>query len=113
MTDLSPCDALVRLDRKVSRALATGKGIKLAGDELELLAQLGMIEQLAESKAKALKEQARCRQLRVVSTSEGLSGSTSSAEPTGSPPAIAGTSGGTTPQPDATSGEARARRMFG
>lgn len=113
MTDQLPCDALVRLDRKVSRALATGKGIKLHGHELELLAGLGMIEQLADSKAKALKEQARCRQLRVVSTSEGHSGSTTSGELTASLPAIGGTSGGTMPPPDGSNGEARARQMFG
>lgn len=104
---------LVALDRKVSRALSAGRGIKLSAEELELLAGLGMIEQLADSKAKALKEQARCRQLRVVSTSEGLSGSTTSAAPMVSPPAIGGTSGGTMPPPDASNGEARARRMFG
>ncbi len=113
MTDLSPCDSLVRLDRKVSRALVGGKGIKLSGDELELLAQLGMIEQLADSKAKALKEQARCRQLRVVSINEGPSGSTSSGEPTANQPPTGGTSGGTTPQPDGSSGRARAQRLFG
>ena len=108
----SPQD-LVALDRKVSRALSAGRGIKLSAEELELLAGLGMIEQLADSKAKALKEQARCRQLRVVSTSEGHSGSTTSGAPTASPPAIAGTSGGTTPPQGASNGEARARQMFG
>lgn len=104
---------LVSLDRKVSRALSNGRGIKLSAEELELLAGLGMIEQLADSKAKALKEQARCRQLRVVSTSEGRSGLTMSGEPTASLPAIDGTSGGTMPPPDGSNGEARARRMFG
>lgn len=113
MNAMTPCDSLVRLDRKVSRALADGRGIRLTGDELELLAGLGMIEQLADSKAKALKEQARCRQLRVVSTSEGRSGSTLSVGQAESPPAIDGTSGGTMEPPAGTNGRARAQRMFG
>ncbi|WP_408586460.1 hypothetical protein [Novosphingobium sp.] len=106
-------ETLVKLDRKVSRALCTGKGIKLTGDELSILAELGMIEQLSDSKAKALKEQGRCRQLRVVSTNAGRSGSTSSVEPMASQRPTAGTSGGTTPPQDDSSGEARALRMFG
>lgn len=113
MTDMSPCQALVRLDRRMSRAVAKGGGINLSADELELLASLGMITLIAESKAKALEEQARCRRLRVVSTSEGHTGSISSGEPMGGPSAIAGISGGTTPPQDASSGEARAQRMFG
>lgn len=113
MSDLSPCEDLVRLDRKLSRALVIGKGIRLAAGELELLASLGMIEQVAESKARALKEQARCRQLKVASINEAHSGSISSVGQMGAPPAIAGISGGTMgPQGD-NSGKARARRMFG
>ena len=113
MTVVTPCEALVRLDRKLSRALFTGKGIKLAAEDLELLTSLGMMEQVAESKALALKEEARCRQLRVVSTNEGNSGSISSVERMASRPAIDGTSGGMTPPQGASSGKARARRMFG
>ena len=106
-------ETLVKLDRKVSRALCTGKGIKLTGDELSILAELGMIEQLSESKAKALKEQGRCRQLRVVSTNEDRSGSILSAAPMAGPRRIDGTSGGTTRQPEGSSGEARAHQIFG
>lgn len=113
MTNLNPCDSLVKLDRKVSRALSIGKGLKLSSDELELLAGLGMIEQLADSKAKALKEQARCRQLRVVSTNAGRSGLILSDLPMGSPQAIDGISGGTKQPQEGSSGEARAHRMFG
>ncbi|WP_218843463.1 MULTISPECIES: hypothetical protein [unclassified Sphingomonas] len=113
MTSATPCEALVRLDRKISKALSTGKGVKLGGDELALLAGIGMIEQLADSKAKALKEQARCLQLRVASIREGRSGSISSGAPTASLRAIDGTSGGMTPPQDASSARARARATFG
>jgi len=113
MTDLSPSRLIVRLDRKVSRAADVGKGLKISGDELELLIGMGIIEMLAESKARVLKEQSRCRQLRVVSTNGENSGLTSSGEPMGDLPAIDGISGGTTPLPDDSNAKARARRIFG
>ncbi|WP_158272925.1 MULTISPECIES: hypothetical protein [unclassified Novosphingobium] len=113
MSSATPCEALVRLDRKISKALSTGKGVKLGGDELALLAGIGMIEQLADSKAKALKEQARCLTLRVASTNGGRSGSISSVAPMGGPQAIVGTSGGMTPPLAASSARARAQQTFG
>ncbi|QZP06850.1 hypothetical protein [Caenibius sp. WL] len=111
--DDTPCESLVRLDRKVSRALSNGRGIKFTAEELALLASLGMIEQLSEAKAKALKEQARCQQLRVVSINEGHTGSISYEAQMGSPSATGGTSGGMIPPPDGSRGEARAQQMFG
>jgi hypothetical protein len=111
--DPTPCDSLVRLDRKVSRALSNGRGIKLSAEELELLASLGMIEQVSDAKAKALKEQARCRQLRVVSTNGGHSGSTSHEVQTDVQSARDGISGGTIPPLSTKRGEARAQQLFG
>jgi hypothetical protein len=110
--DLAACGDLVRLDRRVSRALADGRGIRLAGHELELLARVGMIEQLASAKATALKEQAACRQSKVVSISEVRSGSTSSVAQTGAPRAQTGTSGGMIQSQGVSSGRARALRTF-
>jgi hypothetical protein len=109
----APTDNLVRLDRKVSRALAIGKGIRLTAEELALLASIGMIEQLSDSKAVALREQAQCRQSRVASISGARSGSTLSAAPMGGPPAIGGISGGTMPPPAVSSAKARAHQTFG
>lgn len=105
-------DTLVRLDRKLSRAIVSGKGIKLTGDELELLARIGMIEQLSSAKAVALREQARCRQSKVASISEVRSGLTSSAAPMAGLPATVGISGGTTSTPGDNSAKARARQTF-
>jgi hypothetical protein len=96
MVEPTDVGALVRLDRKVSKALGDGKGIRLTGPELELLAGIGMIEQLANSKAVALKEQARSRQEKAASINEARLGLTSS--------------GGL---PAGNSGRARALRAFG
>jgi hypothetical protein len=106
-------EALVRLDRKVSRALVSGKGLKLSDIELASLAEIGMIEQLATAKAQALKEQGRWRQSKVVSISADRSGLTSSEAQMVSLPATDGTSGGMMSPPAGNSGEARARQMFG
>lgn len=108
----APCESLVKLDRKLSRASYNRGGVKLSAEDLDLLASLGMMTKLAQAKAKALEEQARCRQLKVVSINGGRSGSISSEERTGSPPATDGTSGGTMPPQGASSGEARARQTF-
>lgn len=109
---MTPCESLVKLDRKLSRALFNDGGIKLTAEDLNLLASLGCVAKVAQAKAKALEEQAKCRQLRVVSTSAGRSGSTSSEAPMGGLTAIDGTFGGTTPGQDINGGEARARQIF-
>ncbi|TCM21533.1 hypothetical protein EDF56_101197 [Novosphingobium sp. PhB165] len=107
------CESLVKLDRKLSRASFNQRGINLTAEELSLLAELGTLADVSAAKSKSLEERAKCRQLRVVSTNEGLSGSTSKGEQPARPRAIDGTSGGTTPGQGAKSGEARAHRMFG
>lgn len=109
----TPCEYLVKLDRKLSRASFNRGGVKLTAEDLDLLASLGMMSKLAQAKAMALEEQARCRQLKVVSINEVRSGSILLEEPMASLQVIAGTSGGTTPHLGASSGEARARQMFG
>ncbi|AHE57401.1 hypothetical protein [Sphingomonas sanxanigenens] len=106
-------EAIIDLDRKVSRAMAMGRGISLRADQLDALASIGLIERLADAKATILKEQARCRQIRAGSISGEGSGSTSPEAPAADPPAANGTSGGTTPPQDASAARARARKMFG
>jgi hypothetical protein len=75
MTEWSLCEALVNLDRKVSRALQNEVGVKLSSADLELLAAIGVISILSEAKARALEEVARCRRSSLAFTSEDLSGS--------------------------------------
>ncbi|MGF7152656.1 hypothetical protein [Novosphingobium gossypii] len=110
---MTTCESLVHLDRKLSRAMFSRRGIKLTADDLDLLASLGMPAKVAQAKAKALEDEAKCRQLRVVSTNGGRSGSISSVGRMENQQAIDGTSGGTMPGQGASSGEARARQMFG
>ncbi|WP_156029194.1 hypothetical protein [Sphingobium sp. DC-2] len=55
-------EAVIDLDRKVSRALQQGRGITLSPSQLDVLASIGMIGRLAEEKARILSEQARERQ---------------------------------------------------
>jgi len=106
-------EAIIDLDRKVSRAIARGKGIGLSADQLDALAEIGLVERLAEAKAAILKEQARCRQTKVASTSEEASGSISRGAPEASQSARDGISGGMTPPEAVSAARARARTMFG
>lgn len=53
---------LTRLDRKVSRAIVQGKGMRLTAEDLDLLAIIGAFALLTDAKAKALAEAARQRQ---------------------------------------------------
>lgn len=105
-------EAIVDLDRRVSRAIAKGRGIGLTRDQLDALAAIGLIERLAEAKASILKEQARCRQTKEESISGAASGSTMSGPAEARPPAGDCTSGGTIPRPGAFNARARARRIF-
>ncbi|MBV1686473.1 hypothetical protein KRR38_01985 [Novosphingobium sp. G106] len=75
----------MKLDRKVSRALQNGIGIKLSSADLELLAAIGVIGTLAESKARALEEHAKCRRSKGASINADPSGSILSEEKTGKP----------------------------
>lgn len=113
MTD--PCtaaDAIVALDRKVSRAMTSGRGIGLTADQLDVLASIGLIELLAAAKAAVLKEQAQCRRLMAESINEARSGSTLSGDPGAGPHHRDSTFGGTTPRRDINDARARARTMF-
>lgn len=54
-TDLDQrCHSLTRLDRRISRAVSTDRGIKLSQDELSILAELGLCQLLSDAKAAAL-----------------------------------------------------------
>ena len=54
--ETSRCDRLVSLDRKVSRAIERGRGLKISTEELDLLAELGLMDQVGKAKADALKQ---------------------------------------------------------
>ena len=108
----SPRNTLIDLDRKVSRALETGRGITLSPEQLDALADIGLVERLAGAKAKILLEEARWRQTRAASINAEVSGSTSTVAPEGNLPAPTGISSGMI-RPAGTSAErARARAMF-
>lgn len=51
---MDECRALVQLDRRLSRALEIGRAIWSEAAELELLAALGILDQLATAKSQAL-----------------------------------------------------------
>lgn len=55
-------EAIIDLDRKVSRALQHGRGITLSPVQLDVLASIGLVARLAEEKAQILGKQARDRQ---------------------------------------------------
>jgi hypothetical protein len=112
MADPSQCQALVKVDNKVSRALQSGKGIKLSSAELELLASIGVVGVIADAKARALEEEARSRQKRGGST-EGVRGDLTSLVPAAAKPsATNGTSIGPMAPPEDSSGRLRAQRLF-
>jgi len=92
-----PAEALVKLDRKLSRALNDSRGMKFTAEDLDLLASIGVIEIVAKAKAAAIEDQARLRQQRRRAAA-GIGQTTS-------PPADAA-------QPEA-SGLRRAQQLFG
>lgn len=51
----------VTLDRKISRAIHQGKGIRLSAEQLDLLVEIGLMDVLSKAKAAALATQARQR----------------------------------------------------
>lgn len=55
---------IIALDRKLSRALERGNGVNLTPNDLDLLAEIGFVELLANAKAKVLIEQSRERMRR-------------------------------------------------
>lgn len=108
-----PCEALVRLDRKISKAVFTGKGVKLTGAELAILAQIRMVERIADAKAKALKEQIRLRQSELAPVGTYPVASASSRAAVSNHPVAPHGGDGTASQPNVSSGRARAWRTFG
>ena len=55
-------ERLTRLDRRLSRAIFNGRGIKLSGQELEILAAIGVCQSLSDAKVKALTDAVERRQ---------------------------------------------------
>lgn len=60
-------DALVRLDRRLTRALAQRRGVRLSAADLELISSEGLIKQLSKAAAAALDELAFSRALLAAS----------------------------------------------
>jgi hypothetical protein len=54
-------DAIIELDRRLSRALEVGRGIRLSGAELDLLAATGAYAVIHEAAERELKERAQSR----------------------------------------------------
>ena len=67
--------AIVRLDRRISRASEIGKGIRLEQADLDLLIGLGLADLVATAKSKFLKDQSQCRNVQRQSTGAGNTGS--------------------------------------
>ncbi|MES3044003.1 hypothetical protein O6U13_10830 [Sphingomonas faeni] len=105
-------DAILRLDRKISRAIETTKGINLKPAELGLLTLVGGVGLLGKARSDIQKEIAKCLH-QTTPIAAATSTSTILEERTASPSARTSTSAGTTPQPDAFSDVARARLIFG
>jgi len=53
---------LIELDRRISKAIARGKGIRFSDEELDLLVSVGAIEKVKSAASEALKVQAAERQ---------------------------------------------------
>jgi hypothetical protein len=53
---------LIELDRRISKAIVRGKGIRFSDKELDLLVSVGAIEKLKSAASEALKVQAAERQ---------------------------------------------------
>lgn len=108
-----PSDVILDLDRKVTRALVTGRGLTLGPDQLDVLVIIGLVDRLANARNKILEEQAHCRQQGTNTTAEDRSGSTTSEPPAVNRQAADSTSSGTIPEAVASSARARARAIFG
>ncbi|MFV0625175.1 hypothetical protein ACBY01_14345 [Sphingomonas sp. ac-8] len=103
--------SITRLDRRLSRAVEIGRGIRLEPGDLDLLASLGLFDLTHRAKSAFIKEQTRCRDARRRSIAEGNIGSTSSGERTAPPVRLVGMSSGTTQRRDARQAHQRARMM--
>lgn len=98
------------VDRKLSRAVDRGKGMKLMPGDLDLLVSIGLIDIVAKAKALAAKERARCRNLK--STAEGDTGSRGTGSVTGASEAHTFKSSGTIPEADARAALRRVQEML-
>lgn len=112
MIDAATADAILRLDRKMARAIQTDRGINLKSEDLDLLTLVGAVNLLGKARSEILKEKAQCRH-RKFSTAGVNSTSIISGARTARSSARTSTSAGTTRHPAECSDAARAQMMFG
>ena len=99
--------SIVKLAGKMTRAAERGKGVRVESADLDLLGSLGLFDIINRAVADYLKEQTQCRDALRRSTKEGNTGSpmtNAQTEPFGAP---IYTSGGTTPERDASAARRR------
>ena len=104
-------DAILRVDRKLARAIQTQRGLNLKPAELDLLTLVGAVELVGKARSEIMKEIAQCRNQKP-STGEESFTSTTSAAKMASRPVRTSTSSGTTPTRNGLSDAARTRGMF-
>ena len=78
--------SIATLDRRISRAVEAGKGMRLEAGDIDLLVTHGILPVIHAASAVYLKEQARCRDMRRRSTgaeNTGSTGTESETEPSG------------------------------
>ncbi|MEJ8630570.1 hypothetical protein P0F65_13365 [Sphingomonas sp. I4] len=56
MIDAATADAILRLDRKIARAIQTDRGINLKSEDLDLLTLVGAVNLLGKARSEILKE---------------------------------------------------------
>ncbi len=103
------------LDRRLSRAIEQGRGIRLSDADLDLLAASGAYDTLHTAAGEALREQAKCRdvQRRRGSISAVPTGWNGTDEGTGAYDPPSSQSSGTIPPGRASEALQRAREMSG
>ena len=111
MIDAATADAILRLDRKIARAIQTERGINLKSEDLDLLTLVGAVNLLGKARSEILKEKAQCRH-RKTSIAAANSTSITSGARTVRLPARTSTSAGTIKPPVGCSDAARARLIF-
>lgn len=99
--------SIVKLDRKLSRAVELGKGVRLEPADIDLLVALGLFNITHPAKAAYLKEQTQCRSAKRQSISGENIGSASMNSPMEADEAPTSMSGGTTPPRDVNAARQR------
>lgn len=100
---------IIELNRRISRALETGRGLRLEADDMDAIAMLDGFAAIEQAASEALKEQARCRAQRKSFIDGGNSGSLGTASGMAASAARILPSGGMTPSGDGNAALARAQ----